>query len=95
MIPCNHRLNLGLLINLGVGLEEWFRVDVDDSNGFGGLGDRGWGLEGWFRVAVDGNNRFGSDWWPRKIRSVVEGCGYDRSLFWATVLGTIRVMEIG
>ncbi|RRT50444.1 hypothetical protein B296_00021204 [Ensete ventricosum] len=61
----------------------------------GGFGDKGFGLEGWLRVAVDGSNRFGRDWWPRKIRSVVEGCGCDRSLFWAAVLGAVRVMKIG
>ncbi|RWV86402.1 hypothetical protein GW17_00051706, partial [Ensete ventricosum] len=61
----------------------------------GGFGDKGFGLEGWLRVAVDGSNWFGRDWWPRKIRSVVEGCGCDRSLFWAAVLGAVRVMEIG
>ncbi|RWV90761.1 hypothetical protein GW17_00047010, partial [Ensete ventricosum] len=52
------------------------------------------GLEGWLRVAVDGSNRFGRDLWPWKIRSVVEGCGYDGPLFWVTILDAVRVMEI-
>ncbi|RRT78938.1 hypothetical protein B296_00000268 [Ensete ventricosum] len=33
-------------------LEGWFRITVDDSNEFGGFGDRYLGLEGWLRVAV-------------------------------------------